>query len=93
MGLEERGSHCQHCNRICFSSSTYKAIKLSLNINYVFVCVSVDGFVCLCSACDGQKRAEDPLELELQQPVVSLLVEALGTELESYGRAVYTLSP
>lgn len=57
------------------------------------VCVSVYGCVRLCSTCGGQKRAEDPLELELQQPVVSPLLEVLGTELESYARAVCTLSP
>lgn len=40
-------------------------------------------------AFEGQKRARDPLELELQMPSASVWV--LGTEPASSGRAVSTL--
>ena len=44
--------------------------------------------VCHMSAdtCRGQKRASEPLELELQM-VVSFLMWVLGTELKSSGQA------
>jgi hypothetical protein len=45
----------------------------------------------VCSTHRGQKRASDPLELELQA-LVSCSTQVLGTELRSSARTARTLN-
>ena len=54
----------------------------TLSSNYVFMCMPVCGYVHIhADSCGGQKRASEPLELELQ------VVVSLSTKFWSSGRA------
>lgn len=56
----------------------------------VLVSVSVSNVRCVQDACKGQKRASDPVGLELQ--VVTCLMWVLGTELWSSERVESALN-
>lgn len=75
---------------------TREGCPLSLSVLRFFYILIF--FVCVGVVCSleyryrgGQKSMLDPLELELQ-PVMSYLMWALGTKLQSSARAVYTLN-
>lgn len=55
-------------------------------------CACARASVCVkCKYLQSPKRALDQLELE-SWAVVSLLTQSLGTELESFARAVHTFN-
>lgn len=73
--------------KIYFSSrmATYittPIIDIFLKINHIYAHVFVRKYECMCAvALESQKRVSDPLKLELEAAVVSLVMWEPGTEL------------
>jgi hypothetical protein len=78
------------CSRVSLQTDLFQQFRTMDRLEVVVICVwVVYVYVCLCTMCvpgahGGQKRAPDPLDLELEMVVMHHVV--LGIKPGSFGR-------